>query len=100
MVPAASVNIKKDFKILDTCAAPGGKSTQAAAYLGDEGFIISNEISPQRAKVLSGNFERLGLRNAVVTSTDVAALTENFHDFFDLVIDLYNVYYGIGYLKR
>lgn len=86
MVPIASVEIKEDFKILDTCASPGGKSTQAAAYLGENGFIISNEISPQRAKVLSGNLERLGLKNAVVTSADVKTLTEGFRDFFDLVI--------------
>lgn len=86
MVPVASVRVKSDFRILDTCASPGGKSTQAAAYLGDDGFIISNEISSKRAKVLSGNFERLGLKNAVVTSTDVATLTHDLHDFFDLVI--------------
>lgn len=86
MVPIASLQIKPDFKILDTCAAPGGKSTQAAAFLGDEGFIIANEINPQRKKVLSGNFERLGLTNAVVTSADVETLTENLKYFFDLVI--------------
>lgn len=86
MVPVASIIIKPDFKILDTCASPGGKSTQAASFLSDEGFIISNEISPQRARILSGNFERLGLRGAVVTSTDVETLTRDLEDFFDLVI--------------
>ena len=85
MVPIASLEIKENFRILDTCASPGGKSTQAAAFL-KSGFIISNEINPARAKVLAGNFERLGLKNAVVTSTDVGTLTKNFSDFFDLVI--------------
>ena len=86
MVPIASLEIKPDFRILDTCAAPGGKSTQAAAFLGENGFIISNEINPSRKKVLSGNIERLGLLNAVVTSCDIETLTEDFGYFFDLVI--------------
>ncbi|MBQ7897283.1 MAG: hypothetical protein IJ323_02550 [Clostridia bacterium] len=86
MVPVASIDIAPGFKILDTCASPGGKSTQAASFLSEKGFIISNEISPQRARILSGNFERLGLKNAVVTSCDVETLTRDFVDFFDLVI--------------
>lgn len=86
MIPVASLEIKPDFKILDTCAAPGGKSTQAAAFLGEDGFIISNEINPSRKKVLSGNFERLGLKNAVVTSCEVETLVKDFKSFFDLVI--------------
>ncbi len=85
MVPVASLEIKENFRILDTCASPGGKSTQAASFL-KSGFIVSNEINPARVKVLAGNFERLGLKNAVVTSTDVGALTKDFLDFFDLVI--------------
>ena len=51
--------------ILDLCVAPGGKSTQAAARLGGEGLLVSNEIHPARAKILSQNIERMGIRNAV-----------------------------------
>ena len=86
MIPVASVDIKPDFKILDTCASPGGKSSQAASFLGENGFIISNEISSSRVKVLSGNLERLGYTNAIVTSTDTKTLTDGFEYFFDLVI--------------
>ncbi len=86
MIPVASIDIKPDFKILDTCASPGGKSSQAASFLGESGFIVSNEISPSRVKILAGNLERLGFTNAVVTSTDTKTLTDGFEYFFDLVI--------------
>jgi NOL1/NOP2/fmu family ribosome biogenesis protein len=53
--------------ILDFAAAPGGKTTQIAASMNGEGLLIANEIHPARAKILSENVERLGIRNAVVT---------------------------------
>lgn len=85
MVPVTAVEITPDMKILDTCASPGGKSTQAAEVL-NEGFLVSNEIVPSRAKTLSGNVERLGLTNVTVTNTDTATLGKTFPDTFDLVI--------------
>ncbi len=85
MVPVASVEITPDMKILDTCASPGGKSTQAAENLTN-GFLVSNEIVPSRAKTLSGNIERLGLTNVTVTNTDTKTLAVTFPGFFDLVI--------------
>ena len=51
---------------LDMCAAPGGKSTQIAAKLNGTGILVSNEIIPSRAKILSWNIERMGIKNAVV----------------------------------
>lgn len=86
MVPVSSVNIEAGWKILDTCAAPGGKSLQAAALLGDGGYIISNEISPARAKIMAGNFERMGEMNYAVTCTDTDTLTRSLPRDFDLVI--------------
>ena len=85
MVPVTAVKITPDMKILDTCASPGGKSTQAAENLSG-GFLVSNEIVPSRAKTLSGNVERLGFTNVTVTNTDTKTLSEIFPDFFDLVI--------------
>ena len=55
-------------RILDLCAAPGGKSTQIAAAMAGRGTLISNEIHPARAKILSENIERMGIANAVVTN--------------------------------
>ena len=85
MSPVASVNIEPDWKILDLCAAPGGKSTQAAAKL-DGGLLVSNEIIPSRCKILTGNIERLGIKNAVTTCADVKRLSGLFGEEFDLVI--------------
>lgn len=85
MVPVTAVEITPDMKILDTCASPGGKSTQAAENLVG-GFLISNEIVTSRAKTLSGNIERLGFKNTAVTNTDTKILSKIFPDFFDLVI--------------
>ena len=73
------------MKILDLCASPGGKTSQAAAKTGDRGILVSNEIVPDRCRVLLQNVERLGIRNAVVTNTDTATLSESLRDF-DLVI--------------
>lgn len=86
MIPVATVDIQKDWKIFDTCSAPGGKSLQASAFLGDEGFIISNEINTPRARIMAGNFERMGVRNSVITSAEVSAVAKQFPYYFDLVI--------------
>ncbi len=78
--------IKPGMKVADLCAAPGGKSGQAAARIGDGGFLLSNEYVPKRAKITVGNFERLGIKNAVVTSLDTDELTRLYDGFFDIVI--------------
>ena len=86
MASLASVEIKEDFKVCDLCAAPGGKSTQAAAFLGENGFLLANEYVPKRAKILVSNIERLGIKNAIVTSLDTGEIANMYSSFFDLVI--------------
>ena len=81
MIAASLLNPQPGEMILDLCAAPGGKSTQAAARLGGEGLLVSNEIHPARAKILSQNIERMGIRNAVVTNEDSGRLTKYFLAF-------------------
>ena len=73
-------------KVLDLCAAPGGKTTQIASRLHGEGFLLSNEIHPARAKILSQNVERMGVKNAVVTNEDSGHLAEYFPEFFDKIV--------------
>ncbi len=71
---------------LDLCAAPGGKSTQIAGYLAGQGVLVSNEPMKNRAKILSENIERLGIRNAIVTSEYPDKLAANFGEYFDKIM--------------
>lgn len=73
-------------RILDLCAAPGGKSTQIAGRMRGRGLLISNEIVPSRAKILSQNIERLGVANCVVCREEPKRLAEVFSAFFDRVL--------------
>ncbi len=86
MAPAECIDIEPDWKILDMCAAPGGKSTQLKNKLGEKGILVSNEIIPSRCKILTGNIERLGLRNCVTTCMDTSKLARMFPKTFDLVM--------------
>lgn len=72
--------------ILDLCAAPGGKSTQLAAALRGQGLLVANEIHPVRARALSENLERCGVRNAIVTNETPERLMERFPQFFDRIL--------------
>lgn len=86
MMPAECVDIDPDWKILDMCAAPGGKSTQLKNKLGENGLLVSNEVIPSRCKILTGNIERLGLKNCITTCMDTNRLAEKFPDTFDLIM--------------
>ena len=86
MATASALDIKEGWSVLDMCSSPGGKSGQAAAKIGDGGFIFSNEFVPKRAKTVVSNFERLGVKNAIVTSLDTSELPKLYSNFFDLVI--------------
>ena len=86
MAPAECIDIKPDWKILDMCAAPGGKSSQLRNKLGEDGILVSNEIISSRCKILTGNIERLGLHNTVTTCMDTKKLAKLFPDTFDLIM--------------
>ncbi len=86
MAVGALCGVKPGDAVLDLCAAPGGKSTQVAAMLQGEGYLVSNEIHPERARILSQNIERMGIRNAIVTNTDSSVLATKFPSSFDVVI--------------
>lgn len=72
--------------ICDLCAAPGGKSTHIAERINGKGLLVSNEISPARAKILSQNIERFGITNAVVCNESPDRMAAVFPGFFDKIV--------------
>lgn len=86
MLPGSLCPPKPGERVLDLCAAPGGKATQLAAALDSEGLLVANEIHPGRAAILSRNLERMGVRNCVVTNATPAELSAKFPAFFDKIV--------------
>ncbi len=73
-------------RVLDLCAAPGGKSTQIAAALQGDGLLWANEYVPARARILLQNLERCGVRNGVTSCGDTAKVADALPDWFDAVL--------------
>lgn len=72
--------------VCDLCAAPGGKSTQIAGRLMGHGLLVSNEIFPARAKILSQNIERFGVPNAIVCNEPPDRMSAHFPLFFNKIV--------------
>lgn len=86
MAPVHFLDPKPGDKILDLCAAPGGKSTQIACKLEGKGLLLTNEINKDRAKILSLNIERLGIENAMVLNESSEHLADFFYGYFDKIL--------------
>ncbi len=86
MVPVESIDIQPDWKVLDLCAAPGGKSSQIKNKLGEKGILVSNEFVPSRCKILTGNMERMGFKNVVTTCMHPQKLKKEFPKTFDMIM--------------
>lgn len=86
MCAAPLLEVVGGERVLDLCSAPGGKGTQLAQKMNGEGIIYLNEINFSRAKILSSNVERLGIRNAVVTCASPAKLAESLGGVFDKIL--------------
>ena len=82
MAVVENLDVKEGDIVLDLCAAPGGKSTQIACALNSTGLLISNEIISSRAKILSQNVERCGVRNCVVINESPKTLSQRFLRYF------------------
>ena len=80
------LDVQPGDKVLDLCAAPGGKSTQIAAALSGTGLLWANEIVRPRAHILLSNIERMGIKNAVVSNMTPEALCTRLEGFFDKVL--------------
>ena len=86
MAPAMVLSPQPGERVLDLCAAPGGKSSQLALALQGKGVLVANEPEGARARALSGNLERLGVVNAVVTNALPEQLSARWEGFFDKVL--------------
>lgn len=86
MAPAAVLPVEPGDKVLDLCAAPGGKSTELGAKLKGEGLLVSNDISNSRAKALLKNLELFGNPNICVTSETPEKLASVFGPYFDKIL--------------
>lgn len=86
MVPASRLPISRGDRVLDLCAAPGGKSTELAARLDGSGILVSNDISRSRAIGLLKNLELFGAGNILVTSAAPEDLEGYFPEYFDKIL--------------
>ena len=86
MIPASVMAAQPGERILDLCAAPGGKSTQMGLAMKGEGLLVCNDPVPQRAAVLSRNVERMGIPHAAVTCAYPEKLAERWQETFDGVL--------------
>lgn len=86
MSAVTALSVEPGDKVLDLCAAPGGKSTQIASALGGTGLLWANEIVRPRAHILLSNIERMGVRNAVVSNMTPEFLCSALEGFFDKML--------------
>lgn len=85
-LPAATIPIEPGDRVLDICAAPGGKSTELACKLKGSGILISNDISASRLKALQKNMELFGVRNSIITCETPERLADTFENYFDKIL--------------
>lgn len=83
---APLLGVQPGMRVLDMCAAPGGKSSQLAAALQGRGVLVSNEYVAARADILKSNLERMGVSNAVVLNESPARIADALPEFFDRVL--------------
>lgn len=83
---APLLDVKAGEKALDLCSAPGGKGTQIACNTDGKGIVVLNEPISARARILSQNVERMGIKNAVVLNEYPQTLAGRFQGYFDKIL--------------
>lgn len=86
MTPANILPVNPGERVLDLCAAPGGKSTELGVKLKGQGLLVANDISASRAKALLKNIELFGIPNALITSEPPVNLMRYFGAYFDKIL--------------
>lgn len=86
MAPVPVLDPKPGERVLDLCAAPGGKTTQIAQRMNNKGVLVANEPNRERCTILAENLERLGVTNATITQLDPDELCETYPAYFDAIL--------------
>lgn len=86
MAVVPQLEVKEGERVLDLCAAPGGKGTQIAQYMRGRGVLVLNEPVASRRDILAQNVERLGIKNAVITCAEPDILAGGFQNYFDKIL--------------
>ena len=86
MAPASLLPVSPGDRVLDLCAAPGGKATELGARLRGKGLLTANDADSSRCKALLRNLELLGISNSFVTNETPQRLAGTFPDFFDKIL--------------
>ncbi len=86
MAPAGLLDPQPGERVLDLCAAPGGKATQLAAMMQGQGLLVANEIHGKRAKILARNLERMGVAHGLCLNETPKKLEEAFPGYFHRVL--------------
>ena len=86
MAPVELLGVTPGDRVLDLCAAPGGKSTQIAGKLQGKGLLVSNDLHPERTKALAKNLELYGTRNGIVLNESPERIATAFPAFFDKIL--------------
>jgi NOL1/NOP2/sun family putative RNA methylase len=86
MAVVEALDVRPGQRVLDLAAAPGGKATQIAALLDNQGVLVANEVEGSRIKALGENLERWGARNVVLLNETPGRLADTFGATFDRVL--------------
>ncbi len=100
MLVSRALKPKHHTKVLDTCSAPGGKTTHVAEMMRQTGMVYAHDIYPHKIKLIEDNVKRLGLKNVVVNLQDATKLTECYpsESFDSVLVDA--PCSGLGILRR